>query len=142
MSQVKTGDTVKVHYSGTLDDGTQFDSSTGRDPLEFTIGAGQVIPGFDQAMIGMAVGDSKAVQIPCEEAYGHRNPDAIQQVSRDQIPANIDVSAGAQLQAQTPDGRQLLLTVVEANDDTVTLDANHPLAGQNLNFKITLVDIS
>jgi FKBP-type peptidyl-prolyl cis-trans isomerase 2 len=141
MSTAKAGDTVKVHYQGTLKDGTEFDSSSGRDPLRFTIGSGQVIPGFDQAPIGMSVGDKKSVEISCDEAYGQHDPRQVQQVSREQIPQEVDVKPGSRLQASTPDGRQMLLTVVEATDDTVTLDANHPLAGEDLKFEIELVDI-
>jgi len=141
MATAKDGDTVQVHYQGTLKDGTEFDSSSGRDPLKFTIGSGQVIPGFDQAAVGMSVGDKKEVEIPCDDAYGPHDPQQVQQVGRDQIPEHIDVAPGARLQASTPDGRQMVLTVVEANDDTVTLDANHPLAGQDLKFEIKLVAI-
>jgi len=141
MSEAKNGDTVRVHYTGSLNDGTTFDSSAGRDPLEFEIGSGQVIPGFERAAEGMTVGDRKTVRIACADAYGERDDSQVQQIERAQIPANVDVSPGARLQAETPDGRQLLLTVVTATDDKVTLDANHPLAGHDLNFEIELVEI-
>ncbi|MCP4329073.1 MAG: peptidylprolyl isomerase [Alphaproteobacteria bacterium] len=142
MSHAKAGDTVKVHYAGSLADGTEFDSSNGREPLQFTIGAGQVIPGFDAAATGMAVGDKKTVEIPCADAYGEHDSNQVQEVDRAQIPAEIDISPGARLQASAPDGAQLVLTVVAADDDKVTLDANHPLAGKDLTFEIEMVAIS
>ncbi len=142
MSQAKVGDSVKVHYQGTLDDGTEFDSSASRDPLQFTLGSGDVIPGFERAVVGMAVDDKKTVQIPCAEAYGVHDPKHIREIARDQLPADIDISIGAQLQAETADGGRLLLTVVASDDVTVTLDANHPLAGKDLTFEIELVAIA
>ena len=141
MAEAKSGDTVRVHYRGTLDDGREFDSSAGRDPFEFVIGSGQVIPGFEKAAVGMAAGDKKNIKIACDDAYGPRDPEQVQAVPRDQIPQEVDVTPGARLQAQTPEGNQLLLTVVDANDEHVTLDANHPLAGHDLNFELELVEI-
>jgi peptidylprolyl isomerase len=141
MSQAKSGDTVRVHYQGTLDDGAEFDSSAGREPLQFTVGSGQVIAGFDGATIGMAVGEKKTVNIPCGEAYGAHDPEQVREIERGQIPDNVDLTPGAQLQASTPDGQQLLLTVVSTTDAMVTLDANHPLAGKDLTFEIELVEI-
>ncbi|MDF1855962.1 peptidylprolyl isomerase [Pseudooceanicola sp.] len=142
MTQAKAGDTVRIHYTGTLNDGTEFDSSAGRDPLEFVVGSGQIIPGLDQAIPGMVVGDSKTVAVPCTEAYGEHNADAKQVVPRDQIPAEIPVEEGLQLQVQTPDGQTLPVTVTAVTDTEVTLDANHPLAGKDLNFAIELIAIA
>ena len=142
MSQVKAGDTVRVHYTGTLSDGTQFDSSAGREPLEFTVGSGQVIPGFDQAVTGMSAGESKKVTIPAEEAYGPRQDEAIQSVPRSAIPEEIEVQEGMKLQASTPSGQPLVVTVVSFDDESVTLDGNHPLAGEALNFELELVSIA
>lgn len=142
MSQVKSGDTVRIHYTGTLTDGTVFDSSEGRDPLEFTVGTGQVIKGMDAGMEGMAVGDKKTLNIPCQEAYGPINPAARQSIPREGIPADIPLEIGTQLQMQSPDGQVLPVTVVEVDDETVTLDANHFLAGKDLVFEVELVSIA
>lgn len=141
MSQVKSGDTVAIHYTGTLLDGTTFDSSDGRDPLEFTVGSGQIIPGLDVALPGMEVGDTKTVQIPSDQAYGPSNPEMRQAVPREGIPAEIPLEVGTQLQMQTPDGQAMPVTVVEVDEATVTLDANHPLAGKDLKFDIELMRI-
>ena len=141
MSQAKAGDTVRMHYSGSFADGTQFDSSQGRDPLEFQLGPGQIIPGLDNALQGMAEGDTKQVVVEPAEAYGDRDPARIQAVPREQIPDHIPVDPGTQLQMQTPDGQTLPVIVTEANDSEVTLDANHPLAGQQLTFDVELVEI-
>jgi peptidylprolyl isomerase len=142
MSQAKPGDTVSIHYTGTLDDGTQFDSSSGRDPLEFTLGTGQVIPGFDKAVEGMAVGDSKSVNIPPEDAYGPRHDQMIQDVPKTALPDDLEPVEGMALQAQGQDGQVINLTVTAVSDDSITVDGNHPLAGQALNFDIELVDIA
>ena len=142
MSQAKPGDTVKIHYTGTLDDGTQFDSSSGRDPLQFTLGSGQVIPGFDKAVEGMAVGDSKSVNIPPEDAYGQRHDQMIQDVPKTALPDDLEPVEGMALQAQGQDGQVINLTVTAVSDDSITVDGNHPLAGQALNFSIELVDIA
>jgi len=141
MTQAKSGDTVRIHYTGKLTDGTQFDSSEGRDPLEFALGAGAIIPGLEQAIIGMAVGDANTVTIAAADAYGPRHPEAVQTVERSQIPDHVELSVGGQLQAQAPSGQQLLLTVIELTEETVTLDANHPLAGEDLVFNVELVAI-
>lgn len=141
MTQAKSGDTVRIHYTGTLDDGTQFDSSAGRDPLEFALGGGQVIPGFDSAVDGMAVGDSKTVTIPAEEAYGQRHEQLVQQVSRSALPEEIEPTVGMQLQSQSPEGQVMMLVVTEVENESITVDANHPLAGQALTFDIELVEI-
>ena len=142
MSQAKAGDTVKIHYTGTLDDGSQFDSSAGRDPLEFTLGEGQVIPGFDKAVEGMAVGDSKAVNIPAEEAYGPRHDQMIQEVPISALPDDLEPQVGMGLQARRPDGAMLDLTITAVGEESVTVDGNHPLAGQALNFQLELVEIA
>ena len=141
MTEAKAGQTVKVHYTGTLEDGSEFDSSKGRDPLEFTLGAGQVIAGFDEAVTGMKVGDSKTVNIPSDEAYGPHHADLVHSVNRDQIPEEIDLFVGARLQASGPEG-PVNLMVTEVGDKTVAMDANHPLAGKDLTFALELVDIS
>ena len=141
MTQAKSGDTVRIHYKGTLDDGTEFDSSAGRDPLEFVLGGGQVIPGFDNAVDGMEVGESKTVTIPVEEAYGRRHEQLIQEVSRDALPDDIQPEVGMHLQSQSPEGHVMNLMVTEVSDDSITVDANHPLAGQALTFDIELVEI-
>ena len=141
MTQAKAGDTVRVHYTGKLDDGTEFDSSSGRDPLQFKIGENTIIPTLEQAVIGMTAGDNQTVNIAAADAYGPRQDDAVQTVERSMIPENVELGIGGQLQAQAPNGQQLLLTVVELTDDSVTLDANHPLAGMDLTFHIELVEI-
>ncbi|MCM2563892.1 peptidylprolyl isomerase [Lutimaribacter sp. EGI FJ00015] len=142
MTQVKEGDTVRIHYTGTLADGATFDSSEGRDPLEFTVGSGQIIPGLDKAMPGMAVGEKKTVEVPCDEAYGQPDPGACQSVPRAEIPADIPLEIGTQLQVQTPQGQVMPVTVAEVTEAEVTLDANHPLAGRDLTFDIELVEIA
>ena len=141
MTQAKSGDTVRIHYAGTLDDGTEFDSSAGRDPLEFALGGGQVIPGFDSAVDGMAVGESKSVTIPPDEAYGQRHEQLVQQIPRTTLPEDMEPAVGMQLQSQGPDGQVMNLAVMEIVDDSITVDANHPLAGQALTFAIELVEI-
>ncbi len=141
MTQAKTGDTVRIHYSGRLDDGTQFDSSAGRDPPQFTIGEGTIIPTLEEAIVGMAVGDTDTVNIAAEDAYGPRREEAVQTIERSMIPEEVELSVGGQVQATAPNGQQLVLTVVEMTDASVTLDANHPLAGQDLTFDIELVEI-
>lgn len=141
MTTVKSGDTVQIHYTGTLRDGSRFDSSEGRDPLQFEVGSGQIIPGLDVALPGMEVGDKKTVEVPCAEAYGPINPDARQAIPREGIPDDIPLEIGTRLQMQTPEGQAVPVTVVEVDDATVTLDANHPLAGHDLTFDIELVAI-
>ncbi|GAA4225468.1 peptidylprolyl isomerase [Sagittula marina] len=142
MTQVKSGDTVRLHYTGTLQDGSEFDSSRGRDPLEFEVGSGQIIPGLDKALTGMTVGDQKKVEIPADEAYGQPDPQALQAVPRADIPDDIPLEVGLQLQVQTQTGQVMPVTVQEVSEETVTLDANHPLAGKDLTFDIELVAIA
>jgi FKBP-type peptidyl-prolyl cis-trans isomerase 2 len=141
MTEVKNGDTVRIHYTGTLADGSVFDSSEGRDPLEFTVGSGQVIAGMDAGLPGMRVGDKKRLEIPADEAYGPLNPEARQAIPREGIPDDSPLELGTQLQMQSPEGHVLPVTVVEVTEATVTLDANHPLAGKDLTFDIELVSI-
>ena len=142
MTQAKTGDTVKVHYTGTFDDGIQFDSSIGQDPLLVKIGAGETIPGFEKGLEGMGVGDKKTINIPAVEAYGEHNPELIHEVPRADIPEEIDLEVGLELTAQGPDGNSYILSIKEVNEETVTVDANHPMVGKNLNFELEMVDIA
>ena len=142
MTKAKSGDTVRIHYTGTLDDGTQFDSSAGRDPLEFALGGGQVIPGFDSAVDGMTVGESKSVTIPPDQAYGERHEQLVQQVPRSALPDDMKPEVGMQLQSQSPDGQVMNLFVTEVEEASITVDANHPLAGHALTFAIELVEIA
>ena len=141
MAQAKNGDTVKIHYTGKLEDGTVFDSSDGRDPLEFTLGEGQVIPGFEEAVLGMTANDSKTMTIPSDNAYGPRREEMVVEVDRDQFPPDVAPEVGQQLQMQRPDGQKMVVAVAEVSESTVTLDANHPLAGKDLTFEIKLVEI-
>jgi len=141
MTLAKSGDTVRIHYTGTLDDGSNFDSSDGREPLEFTLGSGQVIPGFDLGVTGMGIGDKKTINIPCAEAYGELDANARQDIPRETVPADIPLDIGTQLQMQAPNGQAMMVTVVAVTDETVTLDANHPLAGKDLTFALELVSI-
>lgn len=141
MSVAKANDTVKVHYTGTLNDGTVFDSSEGRDPLEFTVGAGQMIPGFDAAVNGMALNEKKTVNIPAAEAYGDRNDQMMQEVPRTQLPEDLKPEVGQTLVANNGQGGQMHVIVAEVNENNIIVDANHPLAGKDLNFEIELVAI-
>jgi len=141
MTQAKTGDTVLIHYTGTLQNGETFDSSAGRDPLEFTVGSGQIIPGLDKAIPGMSAGEKKTVEVPCAEAYGDTDPNARQAVPRDQIPPDIPLEEGLQLQMQTPTGQTVPVVVASVGETEVMLDANHPLAGKDLIFDIEMVEI-
>lgn len=141
MQKAKQGDKVKVHYTGKLLDGEQFDSSKGREPLEFTVGAGQMIKGFDDAIPGMSVGDKKTINIAPENAYGEKNKDAIIEFPKENIPADMKLEVGMQLQLRDQDGRPVPVTVAEIKDDIIILDANHMLAGKELVFDIELVEI-
>ena len=140
MTQAKQGDTVRVHYTGTLQDGQEFDSSRGLDPLTFTIGAGSVIQGFDDAVTGMAVGDEKRVTIPAEDAYGARRDELTLRLPRTELPADLEIEEGSQLRMEQGD-QSIVVTVREMDDEAVTLDANHPLAGEALTFDLRLVEI-
>lgn len=142
MSDAKTGDIVRIHYTGTLADGETFDSSRDRDPLEFTLGSGQVIAGFDSAVSGMSTGAVKVVEIPAEQAYGAHDPESLQSFPRDRMPPDISLEIGTRLQLQSESGQPLMVTVSEVTDDNVVLDGNHPLAGKDLTFEIELVEIA
>jgi len=142
MTEAQSGDTVKVHYTGTLADGTQFDSSHGQEPLEFTLGQGQMITGFEEAVVGMVLGEHKTITIASADAYGERNTAMVQQVPRTAIPPEIELSKGMLLQSQGPDGETLRFTVADFNDEEVTVDGNHPLAGRDLTFELQLVQIA
>jgi FKBP-type peptidyl-prolyl cis-trans isomerase 2 len=141
MTQAKTGDTVRVHYKGTLDDGTVFDSSEGREPLEFTIGENKVIPGFEQAVTGLDLGESVTAEIPADQAYGPRDERMILEVDRKQVPEDIELEIGSQLQLRRRDGGAAMVVVTAFTESSVTLDGNHPLAGKDLTFDIELVEI-
>lgn len=142
MVQAQRGDRVKVHYTGKLDDGTVFDSSTNREPLEFTIGEGSLIPGFEQAVVGMSEGETKKETIPTENAYGSYAEEMVLTIDRGAMPAEIEPAVGQQLHLQQADGQMIPVIVTDVSDATVTLDANHPLAGENLTFEIQLVEIA
>ncbi|MEO1537196.1 MAG: peptidylprolyl isomerase [Pseudomonadota bacterium] len=141
MSEAKSGDTVRIHYTGTLSDGSTFDSSDDRDPLEFTLGSGQVIPGFDKAVTGMTVGEAQTVEIPAADAYGAHDPNGRQPFPRDQVPGNVPLDIGTRLQLSGPQGQPIMVTVAEVTETEVILDANHPLAGKDLTFTIELMEI-
>ena len=141
MTEVRTGDTVRIHYTGSLPDGTVFDSSRNREPLECTVGSGQIIPGLDRALTGMTVGEEKTVEVPCDEAYGPRDPNGLQEIPRDQVPEGIPLDVGTPLSMRAPDGRSFAVTVADVTEEVVVLDANHPLAGQDLTFAVELVEI-
>ena len=137
---IDNGKTVKVHYTGTLEDGSVFDSSADRDPIEFEIGAGTVIPGFEEAIKGMAVEETKTITIPCAEAYGEYRDDMCGEFPRDQLPGEITPEVGMVLEMQTPDG-DMPVRITALDDENLTLDANHPLAGKDLTFELTLVEV-
>ncbi len=138
----KKGDTVKVHYTGTLEDGTVFDSSRERDPLEFTIGEGQLIPGFEQTVIGMTVSESRNTKILAADAYGAYREDLVLVVGRDRFPPDMQPEVGLQLEVRRPDGLTQMFIIRETSEASVTLDANHPLAGHDLFFDIELMQIA
>jgi peptidylprolyl isomerase len=141
MAQAQNGDTVKVHYTGKLEDGTQFDSSVNGDPLEFTLGEGRIIPGFEQAVLGMNPGDSKTIDIPADQAYGPYREELLMVVDREQLPPTIDPQVGQQLQVRQGD-EAFVVQITDVSDSDVTLDRNHPLAGEDLTFDIQLVEIA
>lgn len=139
--QVKHGDTVKVEYTGTFDNGTVFDTSEGREPLEFAAGAGQVIPGFDKAAIGMKIGQEKEIKLQPSETYGSYNPQLVQEIPFDRIQIEEELKQGMVLAVTMPNGNQVPATITKVANETATIDLNHPLAGQVLNFKFKVVDI-
>jgi len=141
MQQVKNGDTVKVHYHGKLTDGTTFDSSEGRKPLEFEVGSGSVIPGFNNGVLGMSVGDKKTVNIAAEEAYGIVEEDRVMEFPIDRFPPDLKPEVGMTLTMSDGNGQQFPVVIAGVQDDVVVLDANHPLAGKDLVFDIELMEI-
>ncbi len=142
MQQVKNGDTVQVHYNGRLTDGTTFDSSNGREPLEFEVGSGSVIKGFDEGVMGMQIGDKRILEIPAEEAYGDRNPDMLVEFPIEQFPEELKPEVGMQLNMTNGSGQVIPVLIAEVKEQSVILDANHPLAGEPLVFDIELVGIA
>jgi peptidylprolyl isomerase len=141
MQQVKKGDKVKIHYHGKLEDGTTFDSSAGREPLEFEVGSGMVIAGFDDGVTGMTVGEKKTITIPPHEAYGESNADMIMEFPRERFPEDMEPEVGMQLNMSDNQGNQFPVTIVEVKDEVAILDANHHLAGKTLIFDLELVNI-
>jgi FKBP-type peptidyl-prolyl cis-trans isomerase 2 len=141
MNQVKKGDKVRVHYHGRLNNGQTFDKSEGREPLEFEVGSGMVIMGFDEGVKGMVVGDKKTINIPFDQAYGPRNPDMVIEMPKDRFPKDMELEVGMPLGMSDGQGQQFEVTITEIKDDSVILDANHPLAGQDLIFDLELVEI-
>ena len=141
MQQVKEGDTVKVHYHGRLTDGTTFDSSEGREPLEFKVGGGMVIKGFDNGVMGMAVGDKRTIEIAVEDAYGPEDPQMIMEFPMDRFPEEMKPEVGMQLNMSNGSGQNFPVVIREINEGTVILDANHPLAGEDLIFDLELMEI-
>lgn len=141
MQQVKSGDKVKVHYHGKLRSGETFDSSNGREPLEFTVGSGQVIKGFDNGVMGMQVGDKKTVEIPVQDAYGEKSEEMLFEFPKDQFPPDMQPEKGLQLMMNNGSGQSFPVVIADVKADSVILDANHPLAGQELIFDIELVEI-
>lgn len=141
MAQARQGDTVTVHYTGTLDDGTVFDSSEGGEPFEVTLGEGMVIPGFESAILGMNPGDSNTTKIPSADAYGPHREELVIQVGRDQLEEGVTPQVGERLRSQRPDGSEFVVVVTSVSEEGITVDANHPLAGKDLTFEIKLVDI-
>ncbi|MCC5921752.1 MAG: FKBP-type peptidyl-prolyl cis-trans isomerase [Cyclobacteriaceae bacterium] len=142
MSEAKNGDKVKVHYTGTLTDGNVFDSSREREPLEFELGQGNMIPGFEKAVLGMKVGEVVSVEIPSAEAYGEKSEEMFIPVPKSEVPADIEPQVGQQLAVQQQNGQSVPVTVVEVTEEQIVLDANHPLAGQDLKFEIELMEIA
>ena len=141
MAQAKHGDTVKVHYTGKLEDGTVFDTSINRDPLQFTIGEGQIIPGFEQAVVGMNPGESKTTKVPADKAYGSHHKEKVLLARRNQFPVDLKPEVGQKLQIRRTDGQTTVVTVTAVSGSSVTLDANHPLAGKDLTFDIQLIQL-
>ena len=141
MRMIKNGDTVKIHYTGKLDDGKVFDNSRERQPVEFKVGGGEVMPGIEKGVIGMETGDTKSIEIPPEEAFGPRRDELVIEVAKKELPDQITPAMGQRLQMKHPDGGHVDLIIVAVNDETITLDANHPLAGHTLFFDLELVEI-
>jgi len=141
MAQAKHGDTVKVHYTGKLEDDTVFDTSVNRDPLQFTIGKGQVIPGFEQAVVGMNPGESKTTKVPVDQAYGPHQKEMVLEVDRKQFPADLKPEVGQEYQIPQAQGRPTVVTITDVSESKIVLDANHPLAGKDLIFDVQLLEV-
>ena len=141
MSKAKNGDTIKVHYTGKLGDGTVFDSSEGRDPLQFTLGENQVIPGFEEAIVGMETGETKSFDIPADQAYGERCDGMVMKIDRSQFPEDMNPEIGQQLRLGQQSGETLIVKVIDVSETSVTIDGNHPLAGEDLTFEVELSEI-
>jgi len=142
MSKVKDGDTVKVHYTGKLENGDVFDSSREQEPFEFTVGNKAVIPGFEKGVLGMEVGDTKTIEIPPEEAYGEKQDELVVEVKKSEFPEDITPTIGQRLQIKQGDGNPIVVTITDLTEDSITLDANHPLAGYTLFFDVEVIDIA
>lgn len=142
MSKAENGDTVKVHYTGKLESGEVFDTSEGKPPLQFTIGKGTLIPGFEKGVVGMEVGDKKTIELSPEDAYGARREELMVAVKKSEFPTNITPTVGQRLQIRLQDGNPITVTIADLNEDSITLDANHPLAGYTLYFEVELVEIA
>ncbi|KPJ65329.1 peptidylprolyl isomerase [candidate division WOR-1 bacterium DG_54_3] len=141
MARAKQGDTVKVHYTGKLEDGRVFDSSRKREPLQFTLGEGKIIPGFEVAVAGMGEGERKTIKLPPEEAYGPRRKEMVAEIGRDKMPEGVEPQVGQSLQVTNPSGQRLTALIVDVRDDVIVIDGNHPLAGKVLIFEIELLKI-
>jgi peptidylprolyl isomerase len=141
MTQAKRGDAVKIHYTGRLQDGTVFDSSRGKEPLEFTLGDGRIIPGLEEAVEGMKEGESREADIPSDQAYGPRRDELLVQVERERLPSEIEPEPGLALQMRTPEGNLVPVVITQADEEVVVMDANHPLAGKDLSFELESVEI-
>ena len=142
MSTIENGNTVKVHYTGTLETGEVFDSSREREPLAFKMGEGQLIPGFEKAILGLSVGETTTANIPSAEAYGEHNPQMVVKAPKDQLPPEMTPEVGMQLQLNQPDGMPIPCVITEVTETEVTIDANHPLAGKDLTFEIEIIEIA
>ncbi len=140
MKTVQLDDVIRVHYTGKLEDGTEFDSSKGKDPIEFKVGQGNLIPGFEKGVVGMKQGETKTISIPSEEAYGERQEELIAKIDKKEFPPNISPKTGMQLQVKRPDGQMMPVMVIDVSEDTVTLDGNPPLAGETLIFDVEIVE--
>lgn len=141
MTKIKNNDTVEVHYTGTLADGQIFDSSLQREPLKFTLGQGQLIPGFEAGLIDMGVSDKKTIQIPSNEAYGPRQDEMMHEVQKSQLPQEIKPEVGMPLSSQNPEGQEMHFTIAEVKEESIIVDGNHPLAGKDLTFEIEVISI-
>jgi len=142
MAKAENGSTVKIHFTGKYEDGTVFDSSRDRDPLEFTVGDGKTIEGLEQSVVGMEAGETKDITLTPDKAFGDRDEDMVRAIERSQIPEEIDLAVGMPLQVQSPEGESYMVMVADLDEETVTLDGNHPLAGQTLSFDIELVEVA